>query len=436
MPPPQSPSISSSDEIDEFPPSTGITTVSASSSQSEGDVIHVRSPVSPPPVPQSTRKRKLRRNLGPEVVNLLSDGEDYGDDEIVLKTPEKVKEREGTRRMKRDRFVDVDDEGEVEVEVKKVKKVRTEEVEAERKDRTTGAIELDKKVKVPASPVRPLKKPAPAPTLEIEDSDGDDVVLRPIFASPPPRKVPSVEGVKPLGGMDRKQMEAERLERERKRLTVAPTSFYGGAKSVGVGAGANEWRFERPAWKSGTGTGSATQKATAPEPPKVNSPARQVGKEEAPKAPLSAKSPLKYPHGVVKKTSKQFSSKKSDEVRIEDVLDRDTLQTTLLSAFQWDFEWILSKLPARKTVLVLQAKGPEERRMKEQLFAEMDQIELVFPYMDGQVNCMHSKLMLLFHRDKVGMEWLRVVVPTANLTDYDWGMCGGIMENVGIPPLG
>jgi len=37
---------------------------------------------------------------------------------------------------------------------------------------------------------------------------------------------------------------------------------------------------------------------------------------------------------------------------------------------------------------------------------------------------MHSKLMLLFHP-----EYLRVVVPTANLTNYDWGETG-VMENV------
>ena len=41
---------------------------------------------------------------------------------------------------------------------------------------------------------------------------------------------------------------------------------------------------------------------------------------------------------------------------------------------------------------------------------------------------MHSKLQLLFHDD-----YLRVVVPSANLLDFDWGERGGIMENVGSP---
>lgn len=44
--------------------------------------------------------------------------------------------------------------------------------------------------------------------------------------------------------------------------------------------------------------------------------------------------------------------------------------------------------------------------------------------MDGQVNCMHSKLMLLFHPN-----YLRIAVPSANLVPYDWGDVG-VMENV------
>ena len=45
--------------------------------------------------------------------------------------------------------------------------------------------------------------------------------------------------------------------------------------------------------------------------------------------------------------------------------------------------------------------------------------------MPGNVNCMHSKLQLLFHPSH-----LRIVVPSANLTPYDWGE-DGRMENVG-----
>lgn len=43
--------------------------------------------------------------------------------------------------------------------------------------------------------------------------------------------------------------------------------------------------------------------------------------------------------------------------------------------------------------------------------------------MPGQVSCMHAKFMLLFHPTH-----LRIVVPTANLVNFDWGETG-VMEN-------
>jgi hypothetical protein len=37
--------------------------------------------------------------------------------------------------------------------------------------------------------------------------------------------------------------------------------------------------------------------------------------------------------------------------------------------------------------------------------------------------------MLLFHPN-----YLRIVVPSANMVPYDWGEQGGVMENVRSPP--
>jgi len=67
-----------------------------------------------------------------------------------------------------------------------------------------------------------------------------------------------------------------------------------------------------------------------------------------------------------------------------------------------------------------------QKRRYEAETADMKNLRLCFPPMDGQVNCMHSKLMLLFHPN-----YLRIVVPSANLVPFDWGEAGGFMENVG-----
>jgi Tyrosyl-DNA phosphodiesterase len=44
--------------------------------------------------------------------------------------------------------------------------------------------------------------------------------------------------------------------------------------------------------------------------------------------------------------------------------------------------------------------------------------------MDGNVNCMHAKLALLAHPN-----YLRLLITSANLTPYDWGVTG-CLENV------
>jgi hypothetical protein len=56
----------------------------------------------------------------------------------------------------------------------------------------------------------------------------------------------------------------------------------------------------------------------------------------------------------------------------------------------------------------------------------MPNLDLCFPPMEPQVNNMHSKLMLFYHP-----RYLRIAVPTANLTCTDWGE-NGLMENASI----
>ena len=72
----------------------------------------------------------------------------------------------------------------------------------------------------------------------------------------------------------------------------------------------------------------------------------------------------------------------------------------------------------------MQAKDEATKQQYRRETASMSNLRLCFPSMDGQVNCMHSKLMLLSHPG-----YLRVAVPTANLVTYDWGESGE-MENM------
>lgn len=72
----------------------------------------------------------------------------------------------------------------------------------------------------------------------------------------------------------------------------------------------------------------------------------------------------------------------------------------------------------------MQAKDEATKQDHRRGAADLPNLRVCFPPMDGQVNCMHSKLMLLSYSSH-----LRVVVPTANLVPYDWGESGD-MENM------
>ncbi|RKF79278.1 putative tyrosyl-dna phosphodiesterase domain protein [Golovinomyces cichoracearum] len=164
---------------------------------------------------------------------------------------------------------------------------------------------------------------------------------------------------------------------------------------------------------------------------------------------------VQYPNGVVKKTSVRGFPRRGDDISIEEVLQKNDLTLAVLGAFQIDPEWIMGKLePQTRVYWVLQAKtesevshrifclllnpnrksklGKEEPNSTSPLSLTKKDIEsqatsnykFCFPSMKGRVNCMHSKLQLLAHPSH-----LRIVVPTANLTSYDWGETG-VMENM------
>ncbi len=70
----------------------------------------------------------------------------------------------------------------------------------------------------------------------------------------------------------------------------------------------------------------------------------------------------RYPQGTVRRTWAQGYTKTSDDITIEEIFQKEHLQLALLSSFQWDEEWLLSKLNVSKTriLLVAFAAGEEQ----------------------------------------------------------------------------
>ncbi|KAH7262669.1 tyrosyl-DNA phosphodiesterase-domain-containing protein [Fusarium tricinctum] len=132
---------------------------------------------------------------------------------------------------------------------------------------------------------------------------------------------------------------------------------------------------------------------------------------------------LPYPNGAIKRTWAKGYPRTSEDIKIEEVLQKDKLELALISSYQWDDEWLMSKLDLRKTKLLLLAFADNEAQKSEMRSNAPPGIKFVFPAMNGP-GAMHSKLQLLKYPD-----YLRVVVPTANFVPYDWGETG-VMENM------
>ncbi|KAJ4398023.1 hypothetical protein N0V85_006387 [Neurospora sp. IMI 360204] len=132
---------------------------------------------------------------------------------------------------------------------------------------------------------------------------------------------------------------------------------------------------------------------------------------------------LPFPKGAVKKTWVRGQARKGDDITIEEVFQKDKLQLAVLSTFILDEAWLFDKLDLTKTKLILCRGAPNQG---EQISNSLDRFPTVRKHlvpMNGS-GCMHSKLQLLKYED-----YLRIVVPSANLVSFDWGETGD-MENI------
>ncbi|KAI1398931.1 phospholipase D/nuclease [Hypoxylon fuscum] len=242
--------------------------------------------------------------------------------------------------------------------------------------------DLDKGPKYPSvtqetksSPTKPSKEAMPKDTQALSQS-------------PPSTAPPSIFAAL---GLDRKKMEEERLARMGKRKAPDYESETQGPQ-------------QRPRLDISlrNKTSSLQAESTA-----------KVGRHALP-----------YPKGVVKKTwSKGFP--RGDDIKIEEVLQKDELELAVISSFQWDDEWMLSKIDCSRTKLLLVAFASNEAQQKE-MKANTPKgapIKFCFPPMT-QTGNMHSKLQLLRYP-----KYLRIVVPSGNLVPYDWGETG-VIENI------
>ncbi|KAI4199810.1 MAG: hypothetical protein LQ350_004340 [Teloschistes chrysophthalmus] len=236
---------------------------------------------------------------------------------------------------------------------------------------------------------------------EVISLDRDDETTTAGSPSPAPSKKPPSRQSSPpppapaLGilGLDRTTMEQERLSRLKRKAPISPPPLARKALKT-------EPHGQKPASTNTEGSFGAPTKA-------------------------EASSTLPFAHGVIKKTWAFGYPRDGQDIKLEEILQKKDLQLAVLSSFQWDIDWLFAKIHTAQTqlVLVMQADTEEMKAQYRSDAAGIKNLKICFPSMEGQINCMHSKLMLLSYKTH-----LRIAIPTANLVPYDWGETG-TMEN-------
>lgn len=76
-----------------------------------------------------------------------------------------------------------------------------------------------------------------------------------------------------------------------------------------------------------------------------------------------AETTVPFPRGTVKRTWALGYDRSPDDIKIEEVLQRDRLLLALFSSFQWDEAWLLSKIDTSRTKILLAAFASDDAQV-------------------------------------------------------------------------
>lgn len=161
-------------------------------------------------------------------------------------------------------------------------------------------------------------------------------------------------------GLDRKKLEEERLARVAKRkaeIAISPPPLQRDAKLGRRDVSPNN-NDPKSSWSKSQLTSTTSQ-----PPAKTVDTAAQIMKAEAkPRKMMQALSvpSVRFPRGAVKKTWAFGYPRDGSEIKIEEVLQSADLELAILSAFQWNMEWVFTKFRTRDTRFLLMMQAKEE----------------------------------------------------------------------------
>ena len=177
---------------------------------------------------------------------------------------------------------------------------------------------------------------------ETSGNEEDDSTDLPSRAKEDSTPKPKPSQTTPLSGLDRKQMEQERLARLAKRKAKeAPTS-----------------QPEAKQTRTETLPSGIRGSKSPPRSPKKGNNLSSDGKSKTQPGNPSPTPSVQFPTGVVKKTWNRHCPRNGDDIKIEEVFQASDLELAVLSSFMWDMEWIFSNMDTKNTrfLLIMQAK--------------------------------------------------------------------------------
>lgn len=174
------------------------------------------------------------------------------------------------------------------------------------------------------------------------------------------------ETPKPQGflGIDRKQMEQERLARLAKRKLEGSSEVeQPQAKSM---------KIERSPTGEVHGR-SLGVRNSIPELQPVTSKTsnREAAPDQIQHHVPSTESTVQFPSGAVKKTWSFGCRRRGDDIKIEEVFQKSDLKVAVLSSFMWEMDWLFSKMNISTTQFALIMQAKDNATVSRSLFSRL-----------------------------------------------------------------
>lgn len=171
--------------------------------------------------------------------------------------------------------------------------------------------------------------------MSLQDMQSDAEPVEPVLreSNSPPQG---------LLGLDRKQMEQERLARIQKRKARESVSPPGQPRAK---------IYKTQPMTTGTSSISHSKRSSL----------KSSSNESTATVRPTARPALQWPQGTVKKTHVANTIRGDNEITIEEVIQRGDLELGVISSFLWDMEWFFTKCDTWRTrfLLIMHAKEQE-----------------------------------------------------------------------------